>query len=95
LKLKEPFHDPSKKVEGKHVEQEVHEILVDKSREDKAIPLVSLLDSVGDKHPAIQQGRAIEGKNAAECCHSDEERSQRKIHWLLFFAMHEFLGDPK
>jgi hypothetical protein len=64
LKLKKAFHHPSKKVESKHVEQEVHEILMDKSREDESIPLVPLLDSVGIKHPAVQQGRSIEGKNA-------------------------------
>ena len=65
---------------------------MDKSGKDKSIPLVSLFDSVRNKHPAIQQGRSIEGDDAREGRNPDEDGGEGEIHGCLFFAMHEFLS---
>ena len=57
---------------------------MDKSGKDKAIPLVSLFDSVRNKHPAVQQGRSIEGDDARKGCNPNEDDGQGVIHPTIF-----------
>jgi hypothetical protein len=79
------FYNPSKKVQGQHVENEVRPIVVNKTRAQKPVVLSAFVHCVWIENPPLQYLWFVPGVHSGYNRDGNNAQCYSFSHFLLFF----------